>query len=192
MLNVSLIAMCSTFRVILATLSLAKLCVNELVAKALIGTSRTYIRSCSCPEKQLRPERYVVCCCGNHYGNNWTIIEQLNNFSVFFPQIRNFGGSGYKTCIDSAAKKGDMHKPVGLYPCHNQGGNQVINFCWATCPFNMTTNCFDFFLLDSFGYLAGMEKFVAMKLAWITLVEMSFFIRATDLKEINCGLMMIM
>lgn len=43
-------------------------------------------------------------------------------------EIRNFGGTGYKMCIDSAAKRGDMHKPVGLYPCHNQGGNQFWLF----------------------------------------------------------------
>lgn len=28
-------------------------------------------------------------------------------------------------CIDSACKPDDMHKPVGLWPCHGQGGNQV-------------------------------------------------------------------
>ena len=27
-------------------------------------------------------------------------------------------------CIDSNAKPADLHKPVGLWPCHNQGGNQ--------------------------------------------------------------------
>ena len=27
-------------------------------------------------------------------------------------------------CIDSAAQPKDLHKPVGLWPCHNQGGNQ--------------------------------------------------------------------
>lgn len=27
-------------------------------------------------------------------------------------------------CIDSAGKREDLHKPVGLWPCHNQGGNQ--------------------------------------------------------------------
>jgi len=40
-------------------------------------------------------------------------------------EIRNLRkGHGAEMCIDSPAKKGDMHKPVGLYPCHNQGGNQ--------------------------------------------------------------------
>ncbi|XP_074032105.1 polypeptide N-Acetylgalactosaminyltransferase 9 [Leptinotarsa decemlineata] len=38
-------------------------------------------------------------------------------------EVRNFGYGG-KTCLDSAARKSDMHKPVGLYPCHRQGGNQ--------------------------------------------------------------------
>jgi len=27
-------------------------------------------------------------------------------------------------CIDSGAKPADLHKPVKLWPCHNQGGNQ--------------------------------------------------------------------
>ena len=54
-------------------------------------------------------------------------FEHALILSSFCVQIRNFGGSGYKMCIDSAAKRGDMHKPVGLYPCHNQGGNQVIS-----------------------------------------------------------------
>ncbi len=27
-------------------------------------------------------------------------------------------------CVDSPAKREDMHKHVGLWPCHNQGGNQ--------------------------------------------------------------------
>jgi len=40
-------------------------------------------------------------------------------------EIRNVRqGHGAEMCIDSPAKKGDMHKPVGVYPCHNQGGNQ--------------------------------------------------------------------
>jgi hypothetical protein len=34
-------------------------------------------------------------------------------------------GYGAKTCLDSPAKKKDLHKAAGLYPCHNQGGNQV-------------------------------------------------------------------
>ncbi|KAG5868926.1 hypothetical protein JTB14_008897 [Gonioctena quinquepunctata] len=38
-------------------------------------------------------------------------------------EIRNLGYGG-KTCLDSPARKSDIHKPVGLYPCHRQGGNQ--------------------------------------------------------------------
>jgi len=29
-----------------------------------------------------------------------------------------------KHCVDSASKPADMHKPVAVWPCHSQGGNQ--------------------------------------------------------------------
>lgn len=38
--------------------------------------------------------------------------------------IRNLGYGG-KVCMDTPAAKKDIGKEVGLYPCHNQGGNQV-------------------------------------------------------------------
>lgn len=38
-------------------------------------------------------------------------------------EFRNLG-QGAKTCLDSPGRKSDLHKPVGLYPCHRQGGNQ--------------------------------------------------------------------
>ena len=28
-------------------------------------------------------------------------------------------------CLDGAARKANLHKPVGLWPCHGQSGNQV-------------------------------------------------------------------
>ncbi|KAK0075316.1 hypothetical protein PV325_007074 [Microctonus aethiopoides] len=37
--------------------------------------------------------------------------------------VRNLGEGG-STCLDSPARKSDLHKAVGLYPCHRQGGNQ--------------------------------------------------------------------
>lgn len=40
-------------------------------------------------------------------------------------QVRNLDTG---QCVDSAAKPEDNHKPVGLWPCHNQGGNQVSFF----------------------------------------------------------------
>lgn len=40
--------------------------------------------------------------------------------------MRNLGFDG-RTCLDSPARKKDLRKAVGLYPCHNQGGNQVDN-----------------------------------------------------------------
>ncbi|XP_063974425.1 putative polypeptide N-acetylgalactosaminyltransferase 9 isoform X1 [Diachasmimorpha longicaudata] len=38
-------------------------------------------------------------------------------------EVRNLGEGG-NTCLDSPARKNDLHKPAGLYPCHRQGGNQ--------------------------------------------------------------------
>ncbi|XP_037914101.1 putative polypeptide N-acetylgalactosaminyltransferase 9 isoform X1 [Hermetia illucens] len=38
-------------------------------------------------------------------------------------EIRNLGLGG-RTCLDSPARRKDMKKAVGVYPCHNQGGNQ--------------------------------------------------------------------
>ena len=35
-------------------------------------------------------------------------------------ELRNFWRNGNQMCLDSAAKKNDLHKPVGVYPCHNQ------------------------------------------------------------------------
>ncbi|XP_032517068.1 putative polypeptide N-acetylgalactosaminyltransferase 9 isoform X4 [Danaus plexippus] len=42
--------------------------------------------------------------------------------SVAHGEIRNIGFE--RTCLDSPTRKSDHHKPVGLYPCHRQGGNQ--------------------------------------------------------------------
>ncbi|XP_022238622.1 putative polypeptide N-acetylgalactosaminyltransferase 9 isoform X2 [Limulus polyphemus] len=39
-------------------------------------------------------------------------------------EVRNLG-EGSIICLDSPARRDDLHKPVGLYPCHGQGGNQV-------------------------------------------------------------------
>uniref|UniRef100_A0A1B6E8D1 Polypeptide N-acetylgalactosaminyltransferase n=1 Tax=Clastoptera arizonana TaxID=38151 RepID=A0A1B6E8D1_9HEMI len=38
-------------------------------------------------------------------------------------EVRNLGYGG-KTCLDSPARRTDLRKPVGLYPCHKMGGNQ--------------------------------------------------------------------
>uniref|UniRef100_A0A2M3YZD5 Polypeptide N-acetylgalactosaminyltransferase n=1 Tax=Anopheles braziliensis TaxID=58242 RepID=A0A2M3YZD5_9DIPT len=40
-------------------------------------------------------------------------------------EVRNMG-YGNRTCLDAPAGKRNLRKAVGLYPCHNQGGNQ---FC---------------------------------------------------------------
>lgn len=50
-----------------------------------------------------------------------------NKFEKFIDslQIRHLVSS---MCIDSPGKPEDLHQPVGLYPCHRQGGNQVHEF----------------------------------------------------------------
>jgi len=41
-------------------------------------------------------------------------------------EVRNLFGSdpSRQMCLDSTAKKANHNKPLGLYPCHKQGGNQ--------------------------------------------------------------------
>ncbi|KAI8124817.1 putative polypeptide N-acetylgalactosaminyltransferase 9 [Lucilia cuprina] len=52
--------------------------------------------------------------------------------SVAYGEIRNLGAGG-RTCLDSPARKKDLKKKVGLYPCHNQGGNQIANIETDMC-----------------------------------------------------------
>ncbi|CAG7834739.1 unnamed protein product [Allacma fusca] len=42
-------------------------------------------------------------------------------------EIRNLGLGG-NICLDSPATKKQTNKPVGLYPCHGQGGNQFWSY----------------------------------------------------------------
>ncbi|XP_016837569.1 putative polypeptide N-acetylgalactosaminyltransferase 9 isoform X2 [Nasonia vitripennis] len=47
-------------------------------------------------------------------------------------EVRNLGEGG-NTCLDSPARKADLHKPAGLYPCHRQGGNQIRHLASRLC-----------------------------------------------------------
>ena len=38
--------------------------------------------------------------------------------------MRNLG-YGNRSCLDAQGGKKGLRKPVSLYPCHRQGGNQV-------------------------------------------------------------------
>lgn len=46
-------------------------------------------------------------------------------FVLFCPYLLQIANIWSDICIDSAAKPGDMHSPIGTWPCHGQGGNQV-------------------------------------------------------------------
>ena len=49
-------------------------------------------------------------------------------------ELRNlWQGHGSQMCVDSPAKKADLHKPVGLYPCHKQ---VIISTAFAVCVGN--------------------------------------------------------
>ncbi|KAI4498267.1 hypothetical protein M0802_006753 [Mischocyttarus mexicanus] len=48
------------------------------------------------------------------------MFTKENGFNKFV-EIRQLASS---ICIDSPGKPEDLHQPVGLYPCHRQGGNQ--------------------------------------------------------------------
>uniref|UniRef100_A0A1B0FBW2 Ricin B lectin domain-containing protein n=1 Tax=Glossina morsitans morsitans TaxID=37546 RepID=A0A1B0FBW2_GLOMM len=52
--------------------------------------------------------------------------------SVAYGEIRNLGAGG-RTCLDSPSRRKDLKKPVGLYPCHKQGGNQIANIETDMC-----------------------------------------------------------
>lgn len=52
--------------------------------------------------------------------------------------MRNLGVGG-RTCLDSPAGKRNLKKPVGLYPCHRQGGNQVCAKRFSTKHTTTTT-----------------------------------------------------
>ena len=43
-------------------------------------------------------------------------------------------------CIDSPADHHNYHKPVNMWPCHNQGGNQVSS-CNTMSIFPAANNC---------------------------------------------------
>ena len=46
-------------------------------------------------------------------------------------------------CVDSPAKRDDMHKAVGLWPCHGQGGNQYWMFS-KTGEIRRDESCLDY------------------------------------------------
>lgn len=50
--------------------------------------------------------------------------------AVAHGEIRN---PASKICLDSPATKKQMNKPLSLYPCHRQGGNQV-NYLLSWLP----------------------------------------------------------
>ncbi|KAG9511361.1 putative polypeptide N-acetylgalactosaminyltransferase 9, partial [Fragariocoptes setiger] len=44
--------------------------------------------------------------------------------AIAYGEVRNEAGGEINMCLDSPARKADMHKSLGVYPCHGAGGNQ--------------------------------------------------------------------
>ncbi|XP_014254198.1 putative polypeptide N-acetylgalactosaminyltransferase 9 isoform X2 [Cimex lectularius] len=71
------------------------------------------------PRKQLR--KRLGCKSFKWYLDNVFPELFIPGDSVASGEIRN---EAYRQCIDSSCKPEDLHKPIGLWPCHKQGGNQ--------------------------------------------------------------------
>lgn len=128
----------------------------------------------------------------------------------FFPppatQVRN---DWSKQCVDSPVKSDDMHKPVGLWPCHEQGGNQVShssihgtmkpptflggNGESETGPFYVnsirrSSTLFERFLgVSSTGCCPRRGRSAATRPAWTLPAPTSSSTRATDRRETSSG-----
>uniref|UniRef100_A0A1Q3G2R0 Polypeptide N-acetylgalactosaminyltransferase n=1 Tax=Culex tarsalis TaxID=7177 RepID=A0A1Q3G2R0_CULTA len=71
--------------------------------------------------KQLREE--LGCKSFRWYLDNIFPELFIPGEAVASGEVRNMG-YGNRTCLDAPGGKKNLRKPVGLYPCHNQGGNQ--------------------------------------------------------------------
>ena len=115
----------------------------------------TYLSSISSPKCIPMSPSYV------RY-QQWSLFK-LSKYRFVFSllQIRN---ENSRQCIDSPAKSEDLHKKVGLWPCHNQGGNQVR---------------YD----KNYVHFTVLQKLLNLKL-WSTIQEL---ICHSMLREINFG-----
>lgn len=73
------------------------------------------------PRKALR--RRLKCRSFDWYVRNIYPELFVPGDAVASGEVRNMGEGG-RTCLDSPAGRESMHKAVGMYPCHGQGGNQ--------------------------------------------------------------------
>lgn len=71
-------------------------------------------------------------------------------------------------CLDSACKPEDMHKPVGLWPCHGQGGNQVT-------PPPIRQRFWGYLQEFSFLIIIGLKRYYFFKLIFWLLKFPSYY-----------------
>lgn len=64
----------------------------------------------------------------NNFNSKLAQSVTFGFLSLCICQISNGAPVKHAQCLDCAFKKHDKMKPIGLWPCHGQGGNQVSCF----------------------------------------------------------------
>lgn len=92
---------------------------------------------------------------------NFNPIILIQYIPIFRLKVRNFA-HGNRTCLDAQGGKKGLRKPVSLYPCHRQGGNQVIIQLLSVAFAVSSKNCvsaFHFFI--SFTFVLSQISFLS-------------------------------
>lgn len=116
----------------------------------------------------------IVCRCKNMSAKVFTCPSKLLPV-----QIRNVAFQ--KICLDSPTRKSDHHKPVGLYPCHRQGGNQV--FCRFQYDLTRQYHFVRVFVQSVFSFtLHSMKSTIQARNILSTCTECLFSIYMTNIR----------
>ena len=68
--------------------------------------------------------------------------------SVAHGEVRNLFNEGAHMCLDSPAKKENLNKPVGLYPCHKQVKSSIRPY--GKCRVIVYPSSFSYYSISSY------------------------------------------